>query len=234
MTVQNPRPSFTTRTRAFTLIELLVVVAVIAVLISILLPALGRSREAARAAVCTGNLRQMGLLTRAYATSNDGLTPALGVPWGRDPYWAIVLLQDSERVGDGPADLYHEDSFLVCPTTDALEPADLTRTYAINVTGYAGQPGDEANFDSEIAQIRFDRVRAASRTPLFMDSAIAPVADGAPPPTRTTSVIDFRDPDHVVSRLGRVHANESFHAVMFDNSVRGHDDIPPNWTDPLP
>ena len=157
MTVQNPRPSCTTRTRAFTLIELLVVVAVIAVLISILLPALGRSREAARAAVCTGNLRQMGLLTRAYATSNDGLTPALGVPWGRDPYWAIVLLQDSERVGDGPADLYHEDSFLVCPTTDALEPADLTRTYAINVTGYAGQPGDRANFDSEIAQIRYDQ-----------------------------------------------------------------------------
>ena len=210
------------------------VVAVIGVLISILLPALGRSRESARAAVCTGNLRQMGLLTTAYATSNDGFTPALGVPWGRDPYWAIVLLQDSERVGDGPGDLYHEESFLVCPTTDALEPADLTRTYAINVTGYAGQPGDRGDFDSEITRIRFDRVRAASRTPLFMDSAIAPVADGAPPPTRTVSVIDFRDADHVANRLGRVHANESFHALMFDNSVSPRDSVDPNWTDPLP
>ncbi|XOV75417.1 MAG: type II secretion system protein [Phycisphaerales bacterium] len=227
------RPSFTPRARAFTLIELLVVVAVIAILVSVLLPALSRSRDAARAAVCTGNLRQMGLLTRAFATSNDGLTPALGVPWGRDPYWAIVLLQDSERVGDGPADLYHEDSFLVCPTTDALEPADLTRTYAINVTGYAGQPGDKANFDSEIAQIRFDRVRAASRTPLYMDSAIAPVADGA-----------AADPNHLRYRLPRPGPRRqpsracSRERIVPRRDVRQlrahHEDIQPNWTDPLP
>src|SRR5690606_13075735 len=81
----------------FTLIELLVVVAVIGVLIAVLLPALSRSREAARATICSANLRQMSLLTLAYAASNDNLTPALGVPWGREPYWAIVLLQDSER-----------------------------------------------------------------------------------------------------------------------------------------
>lgn len=226
-------PRLRARSRAFTLIELLVVVAVIGILIAIVLPALSRAREAGRTAICSGNLRQMGLLTRAYANENDGLTPALGVPWGVDPYWAIVLLDLSDRVGTSADELYHRRSFLVCPTTDALEPADLTRTYAINVTGHAGVAEDTGNFDTEVVRIRYDRVRRASQTPLYMDSAIAFVATGAPPPTRTTSVIDFRDEDHVENRLARVH-HARFQSVMFDGSVQPNAEPLDHWIDPLP
>ena len=57
----------------FTLIELLVVVSIIAILAAMLLPALGRAREAARRSVCMGQLRQWGAAWDMYGSDNDGL-----------------------------------------------------------------------------------------------------------------------------------------------------------------
>ncbi|MEL6797672.1 MAG: type II secretion system protein, partial [Planctomycetota bacterium] len=58
--------------RGFTLIELLVVIAVIALMIGILLPALGRARESGRALVCMTNMRQLATAQVLYANDNDG------------------------------------------------------------------------------------------------------------------------------------------------------------------
>jgi len=67
-----PRPS---RYDAFTLVELLVVIGIIALLIGILMPALGKARESARQVQCLSNMRQLSLAVISFANEHKGWMP---------------------------------------------------------------------------------------------------------------------------------------------------------------
>jgi prepilin-type N-terminal cleavage/methylation domain-containing protein/prepilin-type processing-associated H-X9-DG protein len=82
---------------AFTLVELLVALAIIALVIAMLLPALSRAREAARLVACASNLRQIGLNYALYAGDYRGLYPALYGYAG----WAGQVNSDFDQTNDG-------------------------------------------------------------------------------------------------------------------------------------
>jgi prepilin-type N-terminal cleavage/methylation domain-containing protein len=72
------------RGQGFTLIELLVVIAIIALLIGILLPALGKARKVARLAICGSNLKQVGVAVNSYAA--DFQDKIASFSWNRGNY----------------------------------------------------------------------------------------------------------------------------------------------------
>ena len=153
------RPARRDAGRAFTLVELLVVISIIALLIGILLPALGMAREASRDSLCLGNIKFLAMCNYNYAVDNRVF---VGFNNGVD---RKVRLLEYTGAGNNNADAASKQIWN-CPSNKRLQDA---------TTGNALEAS--YGFNTKTNNAKIEQVRDPARTVFLGDGGIGQSGD---------------------------------------------------------
>jgi prepilin-type N-terminal cleavage/methylation domain-containing protein/prepilin-type processing-associated H-X9-DG protein len=183
-----PRPS----SRGFTLVELLVVIGIIAVLVGILLPALGKARSSAQTVACKSNLRQLVQATTMFANEHQqylpkaennagpvvmGFATVQGASWGMSwpsMSWQHALLKyvgNKKEVFQCPADAQPKMRF---PGTDPLNnnlPGSYRYNWSNESYGGSKDPNTAAYNSTLFISAKLAQIKPADQAIMFMDGS---------------------------------------------------------------
>ena len=220
--------------QAFTLIELLVVIAAVAVLASLLLPALARSKDSARRIQCVSNIRQLGLAAIMYWDDNAGQTFAYRGAFtnGGDVFWFGWLERGSEgqRAFDarqGALFPYLQGHGLaICPALEYISPRFKLKAAAA-AYGY----GVNRNLTAPTLT-HVNRMTRPLDTVLFADAA--QVNTFQPPASPENPLLEEFYYVHELERTAHFRHQQTANAVFGDGHVDRERAVPDSYDVNLP
>lgn len=200
------------RSGAFTLVELLVVIGIIALLISILLPALSKAKETANRTACLSNLRQLSMGTIMYANGNRGCFPHTAPLTGKAQTADWIFWRPTDNLQDSALAPYLggiSPKLMRCPTDQVEGHKNGTNAYKYSyvMNSELGAWDDTKktyfqqaiNYDatSDIA-IKLTEVRNSSEKIMFYEEDEVTIDDGHG---------KLRTPNLLAIRHGRAEQN---------------------------
>lgn len=199
--------------RAFSLVELLVVIAIIAVLISLLFPAVQAARAAARTTICASNMRQIGLAVVQYADIHDGHWPETSHTVEPDlvtgkftQAWVYSLQPFLESV----------DEIRICPSDQLADLRLRGKGTSYTMNGFLSSEAG-GRYD------RMSKLKATSRTVLAFELSVKKDA-GAMRSGNPNDIDPYNDHVHSFSWFSRSNISRQlvFDAVQAEVDIGRH------------